>query len=158
MFENARYNTLTISLLEIFTVICLTVATLDEETKISYLIPFVPGMLFVVCFPYVFGRHIPKLVRGIIVKRKLNEKFKQIFDKLDETIIILNKDDNSISYVNDYFYLWFKDILIKMPDQDKPEKKHALFLDLKIFKEFKSSENQNLSLNHISKLESNTLK
>lgn len=72
-------------------------------------------------FPYIFGRHIPKMVRQIFNKGKLNNKFKQIFDHLDETILIINKENYSISYVNNFFYQQFKDTLLKLQDDEISE-------------------------------------
>ena len=63
-----------------------------------------PVIIFICLFPYIFGRHIPKFIQEIYDIGKQNEKFKQIFDQLNESIIILNKEDDSISYVNNYFY------------------------------------------------------
>ena len=66
--------------------------------------PWIPGIIGVMTFPYLFGRHFPLLIKKIISKGKLNNKFKQVFDNLDEAIIIFNKEYNSISYVNEHFY------------------------------------------------------
>ena len=49
------------------------------------------------------GRHIPNMILLIFQKDKL-KKFKQIFDNLDETIIIINIKEDSIKYVNFNFY------------------------------------------------------
>ena len=104
----------------IFTIFCFSIASFNEDFKTSYIITYIPGMILGTAFPFLFGRHFPKLIERVINQGKLNNKFKQIFDKLDESIIIMNTNDKIITYVNDYFYHQFKDIVSKIPDQDEP--------------------------------------
>lgn len=100
---------------------------------------FVPTTFFIIAFPFVFGRHIPNMITSIFNKAKLNSKFKQIFDNLEETILIINVENYSLSYVNNYFYMQFKDIIIHIPDL---EEKHNYFIEMKIFEEYNNNENK----------------
>ena len=77
---------------------------------------------------------------------KLNQKFKQIFDKLDETIIIIDKKNFKISYVNDYFYSSFKNVLIEIPNLDDPFEKHSCFMEMKTLLKYKSNDEELISL------------
>ena len=40
----------------------------------------------------------------IIKKNQQNSKFKQIFDNLDETVFIVNKNKIQIGYANNFFF------------------------------------------------------
>ena len=43
-----------------------------------------------------------------------NQKFKQIFDNIDECIIIINKHNSSIEYVNSKFMKVFKEDILQV--------------------------------------------
>ena len=64
-------------------------------------IPTICILSFILTFKV--GRHIPDMILMIFQKDKL-KKFKQIFDNLDETIIIININEDSIKYVNFSFF------------------------------------------------------
>ena len=66
-------------------------------------------------------------------------KFKQIFDKMDETILIVNLNEYSLEFLNIFFYIQFKDMIKQFPDTDDflESKKHDYFLDMKIFETYK---------------------
>ena len=158
MFGNVRFNTLIMTCMIIFSAFCYTSACVDEEATVSFFLPWIPSGILSVLFPLIFARHMPKLVYNILNRGKLNEKFKLIFDKLNETIIIMDKKENSISYINDYFYHQFKEILVQIPELDKSYKKHGYLMDMKIFNQFKSDSKESLSMNEIIQIEKSDLR
>ena len=91
-----KYNSLIAALLLAFSFyICMYVAfdqsPILAEKNVKYILNFTVAFLFNLTWPHFMGRHIPRIIQEIFKKGKLNEKFKQIFDKLDETIIIIDK-------------------------------------------------------------------
>ena len=53
---------------------------------------------------YQTGKNIPNLINIIIEKVTFIDKFKCVHDNLDETILIINEQNYSIWYMNDYFF------------------------------------------------------
>ena len=43
--------------------------------------------------PFVFARHIPKAIATIVKKKRMTEKFKKIFDNLEESIFIVDNQN-----------------------------------------------------------------
>lgn len=97
------------------------------------------------------GRHIPDMIRLILKKSNFYNKFKQIYDNLDETIIIINKNNYSIEYMNDYFFKQFKELL-KNDDEGQNSQKPEFFnylIEMKIFEQYKSDNSNQMSLKDI---------
>ena len=53
------------------------------------------------------GRNIFEIVKNMDVSLKDNNKFKSIFDNLDESVIIIQDQSFQIEYVNNKFLMEF---------------------------------------------------
>ena len=69
--------------------------------KIQYLV-------FFSFFFGVIGKRIFETVKSMDIKINDNEKFKNIFNSIDESIIILKQEDMEIDYVNNQFLSTFQ--------------------------------------------------
>ena len=133
MFAYQKYNKVIMSCCMVFSMIC-------GEGGINGWIPInglkyngrwlecIPQCIIIFISMFFLGRHIPKMIEEILQKKKL-EKFKQIYDSLDETILNINKQDYSIEYKNESFYKQFREI---------PKDDMNLFSDTKIFETYKT--------------------
>ena len=45
-------------------------------------------------------------------KKRVAEKFKKIFDNLEESIFIVDKEKFHLKYANNFFYTRFRDIIV----------------------------------------------
>ena len=73
-----------------------------EDNKI--MIYYTPFYILQLVYVMYLGRHIPDMIKLILKKSKFYNKFKQIYDSLDETIMIINKKNYSVEYMNDFFF------------------------------------------------------
>ena len=73
-----------------------------EDNKI--MIYYIPFYILQLVYVMYLGRHIPDMIKLILKKSKFYNKFKQIYDSLDETIMIINKKNYSVEYMNDFFF------------------------------------------------------
>ena len=69
--------------------------------------------IFLGClFMYMTGRNVFKIVTNMDSSLKDNNKFKYIFDNLDESIIIIQDKKQQIDYVNNKFLMEFDSEII----------------------------------------------
>ena len=61
----------------------------------------IPAFVMQVGIVFLLGRHIPNMLDLIVQKGKFNKKFKQIYDNFDETILIVDRRNYSLEYIND---------------------------------------------------------
>ena len=105
MFANYKYNKLIMILCLSFTIVCncfgISTSNMEDNKIMIYYIPFYILQLVYVMY---LGRHIPDMIKLILKKSKFYNKFKQIYDSLDETIMIINKKNYSVEYMNDFFF------------------------------------------------------
>ena len=55
-----------------------------------------------------------KIIQRMKVHNQSNEKFKKIFDNIDECMIIINQEDNTIEYANQKFFNIFQTEILKV--------------------------------------------
>lgn len=148
MFQNYKHNKKVVICCLIQTIICVSVGIASgQEFNIqsSFILHNLPFYIFSVllivllgtAIVFYLGRHIPQMLDLIIKKGKFNKKFKQIYDNFDETIIIINKNNFKFEYMNDKFYVQFKEMI------------SSEFIDKKIFEIYKSAEAKLMSIKDI---------
>ena len=84
-------------MLTVFVFVCVIISERGDEflkkNPLDFMY-FIPGFLVMVGFNCYVGRQIPKMLDLLLQKGKFNKKFKRIFDNLDETILIINQNQN----------------------------------------------------------------
>ena len=107
MFANHKYNKVCLMLMISITYVCIAFGicsfqnTREDIKQSAVLIPY---MIIGVVYINYMARHFPTLIDVIIKKNQQNSKFKQIFDNLDETVFIVNKNKIQIGYANNFFF------------------------------------------------------
>ena len=127
-----------------------------------FIIAFTCGMVMishaiVIC---VMGRHIPKILEQNKKKSKQNNKFKQIYENLDESIILINQFSYKLEFLNKFFYQQFKHVLKtnKSGKVSVKQYRHNYFADIKVFELFKSEKNEQFSIKDILRINKARLK
>lgn len=95
------------------------------------------------------GRHIPDMIKLILKKSRFFNKFKQIYDKLDNTIMIVNKNNYSIEYMNDFFFTMFSEMIKENPVDENDPCSYNNLIDMKMFEIYKSEDSKPMSLRDI---------
>ena len=110
-----------------------------------------PGFIAMVGFNCYVGRHIPKMLDLLLQKGKFNKKFKQIFDNLDETILIINNSNQSIEYMNKFFFIQFKEIIESLESQADSEdlERYNKFIEIPIFVIYQAKDPSLMSIKDI---------
>lgn len=106
MFANYKYNKLMMSICLVFTIVCYCVgiSSSDNMKDNAIMMFYIPMYILQIVYVMYLGRHIPDMIKLILKKSQFYNKFKQIYDNIDETIMIINKNNYSIEYMNDFFY------------------------------------------------------
>ena len=97
-----------------FNCILLIVLIRDKKDKLfekMALIRMFMKIQYFVFFSFFFGvigKRIFETVKSMDIKINDNEKFKNIFNNIDESIIILKQEDMEIDYVNNQFLSTFQ--------------------------------------------------
>ena len=96
----------------------------------------------------------------LLQKGKFNKKFKQIFDNLDETILIINNNNQSIEYMNKFFFIQFKEIIESLESQVDSEdlERYNKFIELPLFVVYQAKDSNLLSIKDITQFENSELK
>ena len=69
-------------------------------------------------FIFLTGRNVFIIVKNMDLSLRDNNKFKCIFDNLDEAIIIIQNKNLQIDYVNNKFLMEFDNEIISIYDQN----------------------------------------
>ena len=95
MYANVKTNKFILPLVYIFATISIVFAINDENHFKIYCHHFVFHIFIFLFFLYFINNKMPEFYALLLEKRR-QEKFKQIFDNLEETILIVDRKDNSI--------------------------------------------------------------
>ena len=113
MFANKKSTKFLVPMIIIITMICMFIGLQKDPSKFELIGEHKKAIVFYIIFiilTFFAGRHIPDMIKIIQIKEKLG-KFKQIFDNLDETILIVNTKGTNIKYVNNSFSTQFVSIM-----------------------------------------------